>query len=127
VAEYCSRGLLEKHLVTMIGHYAAKCRAMQRSLAAHIAPGVAQWTEPEGGYFFWLSLPGRNTDEIFHAAISEGVAFVPGPAFYPGEDEQIGETRSGTEYARLAFTFADNDAIDEGCARLERAIKSFDS
>jgi 2-aminoadipate transaminase len=122
VAEYCRRGQLEKHLVKMIGHYAAKCGAMQRSLAAHLPPGAAEWHVPEGGFFFWLRLPGLDSGEVFARAVEEGVAFVPGPAFYPGAGEQQGTPCGGTEHARLTFTFADDDAIDEGCGRLAAAL-----
>jgi DNA-binding transcriptional MocR family regulator len=47
---------------------------------------------------------------------------VPGAAFYPGDDEQIGEVHTGDRFARLCFTFADEDSIDEGCRRLGRAL-----
>jgi DNA-binding transcriptional MocR family regulator len=50
------------------------------------------------------------------------VAFVPGPSFFPGPDEQVGGIRSGAEFARLAFTFADEEGIDEGCRRFGRAL-----
>ena len=122
VAEYCRRGLLEKHLVKMIAHYAAKCSAMQRSLTAHLPPGAAEWLRPEGGYFYWLTLPGRDSREVFERAVAEGVAFVPGPAFYPGPEEQIGDAVTGDPHARLAFTFANEESIDEGCRRFASAL-----
>ena len=45
-------------------------------------PGVTI-TRPEGGMFLWATLP-RNfsTMELFHIAIKENVAFVPGDPFY---------------------------------------------
>jgi len=50
------------------------------------------------------------------------VAFVPGPAFYPASNEQVGEVLDGGPFARLCFTFADEPSIDEGCRRLGAAM-----
>jgi 2-aminoadipate transaminase len=122
VAEYCGRGLLEQHMGHIISTYAGKCAAMQASLHAHIRDGAASWHEPHGGFFFWLHLPGRNARQVFDRAVEERVAFVPGESFYPSPEEQVGNVHSGTELARLCFTFADGEQIDEGCRRLARAL-----
>jgi DNA-binding transcriptional MocR family regulator len=50
------------------------------------------------------------------------VAFVPGAAFYPAPEEQVGEVADGDEFARLCFTFADSPSIDAGCRRLARVL-----
>lgn len=122
VAEYCRRGYLESHMGRILEVYSSKCKKMQLALKAHLAPGSAVWTEPEGGFFFWLELATSSSRELFDRAVAEKVAFVPGAAFYPGEDEQVGEVNTGDRFARLCFTFADDDSIDEGCRRLARAI-----
>jgi 2-aminoadipate transaminase len=122
VAEYCGRGLLERHLKKILEVYTSKCRSMQRGLDAHVPRELAQWHEPRGGFFFWLRLPGLDSSQVFRRAVEEKVAFVPGPAFYPGGDEQVGPVRRGDEFARLAFTFADDAQIDEGCRRLGRVL-----
>jgi 2-aminoadipate transaminase len=123
VAEYCRRGRLEAHLGTILSHYAGKCRAMGRALADHLPAGSATWHEPAGGFFYWLELAaGASSRSLFDRAVAGGVAFVPGPAFYPGYDEQVGPVVAGDAFARLCFTFADSAAIDEGCRRLARAL-----
>ena len=122
VAEYCRRGLLEQHLARMIPHYAAKCAAMERGLARHVREGSAEYAVPDGGFFFWLRMPGRESLQLFREAVEEKVAFVPGAAFYPGAEEQVGDVRKGPEYARLCFTFANDEQIDEGCRRLGRVL-----
>ena len=122
VAEYSRRGLLERHLDTILEIYSAKCRALQEALERHLPPGAATWTVPEGGFFFWLELARGSARELFDRAVAEGVAFVPGAAFFPDPDEQVGEVHRGDRFARLCFTFADPPAIDEGCRRLARAI-----
>lgn len=122
VAEYCRRGHLERHLERIVDHYRAKRDAMQRELVAAVPPEAASWHEPEGGFFFWLTLPGRDSDELFNEAVERGVAFLPGGAFYPSADEQVGQVFGGSEHARLCFTFANEAQIAEGCRRLAQAL-----
>jgi 2-aminoadipate transaminase len=122
VAEYCSRGLLEKHLGLIVNTYARKCQAMQQALARHIPAGAASWYEPQGGFFFWLQLASCDSRRLFDKAVEARVAFVPGTAFYPDSDEHIGESLSGNRCARVCFTYADEAAIDEGCRRLGEVL-----
>jgi len=122
VAEYCIRGLLEEHLQHIIDTYARKSRAMQTALEDNVPAAAAAWHVPQGGFFFWLELARGSSRSLFDRAIEEKVAFVPGSAFYPDADEQVGDVLTGDRFARLCFTFANDDAIDEGCRRLARAL-----
>ncbi len=122
VAEYCRRGHLGTHLERVIAIYRERAEAMQRGLEGELPAGAAEWREPDGGFFFWLRFPGRDTAELFRRAVEEGVAFVPGAAFSPEPGEQVGGRAADCEHARLAFTFADPDGIAEGCRRLARAV-----
>jgi 2-aminoadipate transaminase len=122
VDEYCRRGNLDAHLATILDLYSTRCAAMERALSDHLPAAAAEWRPPDGGFFFWLRLPGRSSREVFDRAVAQGVAFVPGGAFYPAPDEQIGEVVDGDEFARLCFTFADAASIDEGCRRLARVL-----
>lgn len=122
VAEYCARGHLDNHMGRILEVYSTKCRAMQQALENHLPPGSARWTEPEGGFFFWLELAEGSSRELFDRAVAEKVAFVPGAAFYPDGGEQVGEVHTGDRFARLCFTFADEKAIEEGCRRLGRVL-----
>ena len=65
-----------------------------------------------------------DSRSLFERAIEAGVAFVPGGAFYPDPDEQVGNVLSGDAFARLCFTFADDAAIEEGCQRLGRVMSA---
>jgi 2-aminoadipate transaminase len=123
VAEYCARGLLEEHLGHIVATYARKSGAMQNALVRHLPSGAASWHEPQGGFFFWLELADESSRSLFDCAIEEKVAFVPGGAFYPDEAEQVGRVLQGDSFARLCFTFADDEAIDQGCRRLARAME----
>lgn len=122
VAEYCRRGFLERHLESIVRSYANRSEMMHRALESHLPEEAATWRKPHGGFFFWLRFPGRDTGDMFHQAIEEKVAFVPGASFFPGPDEQVGPTRRGADQARLCFTFADAATIDEGCRRLGRTL-----
>jgi 2-aminoadipate transaminase len=118
VAEYCTRGLLEEHLGLIVDTYARKSRAMQAALERHLPAGAATWHQPQGGFFYWLELASGDSRSLFDRGVEAGVAFVPGVAFFPDVDEQVGRPLSGDRFARLCFTFADEAAIDEGCRRL---------
>jgi 2-aminoadipate transaminase len=118
VAEYCKRGLLESHLQHIIDTYARKSSAMQAALTKHLPAGSASWHQPQGGFFFWLELASGDSRSLFDRAVASKVAFVPGGAFFPDEEEQVGEVLTGARFARLCFTFANEEAIDEGCRRL---------
>ncbi len=122
VAEYCRRGHLDAHLGAIRRHYAVKAEAMEAALGAHLSAD-ASWTRPEGGFFYWLSLPGRDGQEVFRRAIEAGVAFLPGGAFYPDASETVGEPADGREFLRLCFTFAQPFDIEEGCRRLAGALR----
>jgi 2-aminoadipate transaminase len=122
VAEYCVRGLLEDHLQHIIDTYARKSGTMQAALERHLPAAAATWHVPQGGFFFWLELARGSSRSLFDRAVEEKVAFVPGRAFYPDADEQVGDVLTGDRFARLCFTFANDEAIEEGCRRLARVL-----
>lgn len=123
VAEYVQRGFLESHLVKIRSHYAHKAQAMSRELRSCLPATAAKWGEPDGGFFFWLDLgAGADSRALFERAVEEGVAFLPGAAFFPDPAETVGEPVDGARFARLCFTFASPDEIAEGCRRLARAL-----
>jgi DNA-binding transcriptional MocR family regulator len=75
----------------------------------------ASWSAPAGGYFLWLELPaGLRCREALAAAERAGVTFVSGEDFFLDPEE-------GAHAARLAFSFASPEQIDEGVALLAGA------
>lgn len=69
---------------------------------------------PEGGMFVWATLhDGTDTMELFHEAIKQYVAFVPGSVFHP--------CGGGKNTMRLNFTHASPEKIIEGVARMKKA------
>jgi len=123
VGEYCRRGHLDRHLENILKVYATRRGAMLASMGRHLDPATVTWDPPDGGFFVWVRFTDHEADAVFARAVAEGIAFVPGPAFYPNSDEQAGEPVTGPDRGRLCFTFADATAIDEGCRRLARALR----
>jgi len=59
-----------------------------------------------------------NTMELFHAAIKEKVAFVPGELFFPREYEQFNTIR-------LNFSFPSKKQVVQGVQRLRNVINKY--
>ncbi len=90
--------------------YAERRDSMLGALEAHF-PSEASWTCPEGGFFVWVELPPRfDCAEMLPDAVERGVTFVPGNGFYPDG--------RGKNCMRIAFCYAEPDAIAEGVRRL---------
>jgi 2-aminoadipate transaminase len=116
VYESCRAGLLEHHVPTIRTIYRERRDTMLRALAAHMPPEV-RWITPDGGMFVWVMLPAQtNSTSLFHAAIENDVAFVPGEAFYANG--------GGTNTLRLNFSLPTPAQIEEGIARLGRAMRA---
>ena len=124
VAEYCRRGHLDRHLGRILEVYATRRGAMMEAMDRYLDPSMVEWHPPDGGFFVWAGFRDRGADAVFERAIAEGVAFVPGGAFYPASREQVGTPVTGPGPARFFFTFADATTIDEGCRRLAHALAS---
>lgn len=115
VYEYCRKGYLEEHLPVIIDNYRPKRDRMEESLRKYLAPHGITWVKPEGGFFFWLDMPGIDCRELFKRAVDKKVAFVVGTPFCVDE-------AAGIDKARLNFTFVQPDVIEEGISRLGQAI-----
>lgn len=113
LAGFLTGGHLEEHLVTQRLEYKRRKDAMHSALQEYFGD-IARWTDPEGGFFLWVTLEnGVDTADLFEIALAEGVAFIPGPAFSP--------TGRFTDALRLCFASTPPDRIYEGVARLRRA------
>ena len=113
--EYVTSGLYEPNLERVSAALRERCAAMRRALERELPEG-ATWSNPEGGYFLWLELPsGVEGGELLERATEAGVTFVKGTDFHlDGE---------GGGAARLAFSFATVDEIDEGVMRLAALVR----
>lgn len=117
VAEkYLASGHFDAGLLKITALYKQKKQRMIAALEREMPKGVS-WTNPQGGLFLLITLPeGLSSIELFDLAVKEDVAYVPGTSFFcDGKGENT---------LRLNFSYASDDKIDEGIARLARAIKA---
>ncbi|WP_048151530.1 aminotransferase-like domain-containing protein [Palaeococcus ferrophilus] len=114
-AEFLKGGHLERHIPRIRAFYKPKLETMLEALDKYMPEGV-RWTKPEGGMFVWMTLPeGIDTKAMFEKAVSKGVAYVPGEAFFAD--------RSVKNTLRLNFTYVEDEKIVEGIRRLAEVIK----
>ena len=114
VYRYVSGGHLPAQVARLRAAYREKRDAFLRALDRHLA-GKATWTRTAGGMFVLLRLPdGRSATALLPAALDQGVAFVPGAPFFAAG--------GGEETMRLNFVSPALDQIDDGVARLTKAI-----
>lgn len=89
---------------------------MVAALQQHLPHGC-QFETPEGGLFIWLTLPTSvSTEALMPVAWKEGVTFARGECFYA-------EEQRGAHGMRLNFAANTPPLIEEGIARLCRAIR----
>jgi 2-aminoadipate transaminase len=103
----------------LIDVYRSRRDVMLEALSAHF-PSDASWTRPQGGFYVWATLrPGTDARALLPRAVEQGVAYVPGTAFYPDG--------SGADRLRLAFCYPPEDAIAEGVRRLGELLAEEES
>ena len=116
VTEFVTRGSLEPHLKAITAAHGERRDTILGALETHLAD-VARWSKPDGGVFVWVSLPeGLDTKEMFHQAIEQRVAYIPGGVF-----SVDGSTKNAL---RLNFSNVKPEAIDEGVSRLAGVIRT---
>jgi 2-aminoadipate transaminase len=113
VARFLAGGHLAEHLTTQRAVYRERKAGMQAALSRHLGDR-ASWTDPDGGFFLWVTLPGVDTQALFPAALARGVAYIPGQAFSPAG--------RFTDALRLCFATTDPDRADVGVGRLAAAM-----
>ena len=114
VHRYVSAGHLPAQVAHLRSAYREKRDAFLQALERRLQ-GRAAWTHPAGGMFLLLRLPqGRSATSLLSKALDHGVAYVPGASFFPAG--------GGEETMRLNFVSPPLADIDEGVARLAKAI-----
>jgi DNA-binding transcriptional MocR family regulator len=111
------RGLIESgglgvNINKLRNEYASRLEAMHVALSNHLPQ--AEYTLPEGGFFFWIHLPGENTTELRKIAQESKVDFRQGVLFSSQQGLQ--------EYMRLGYCFYRPKAIEEGIKRLSDCL-----
>ena len=114
VYEFCASGAIERSIETVKTALAERARTLANALRSELAE--AEFVEPQGGYFMWVTLPeGTDVHALFKAAADRGVAFVKGTDFL---------LEGGENTLRLAYSGVTPAEIETGVARLAEAYRS---
>ena len=117
-AQYLKSGRMPATLDNVRKVYAERAAAMGAALARELGDAV-EFTQPQGGLFFWARLTGKggklkDANQFAQRAIAQGVAFVPGAPFFAANPDLA--------TFRLSFATADTAKIEEGVDRLGKAF-----
>lgn len=106
----------DQQVAAILPVYRQRRDLMQNALVRHMPEGV-EWTLPEGGMFFWLTLPeGLDSVELVRESLeTERIIFVPGTSFH--------HDGGGHRNLRLNYTLSDGPTIEDGIARLGSLIR----
>ena len=115
VYEVIRNGFLEQHVPTIRERYKAQRDAMRAALEAHMPQGC-RWAVPSGGMFFWVELPeGVDAAALLPKAVTFGMAYVPGAAFF-AEAPRLNTLR-------LSFVTVAAPEIERGVKLLAQALR----
>ncbi|VWX63051.1 2-aminoadipate transaminase [Burkholderiales bacterium 8X] len=117
-AQYLRSGRMPATLANVRQVYGERARAMGAALKREMGEAIT-FTQPNGGLFFWARLTGAggkiaDANVFAKRAIEQLVAFVPGAPFF-AENPELATLR-------LSFATANVEKIDEGIARLGKAL-----
>ncbi|MDW7740637.1 MAG: PLP-dependent aminotransferase family protein [Bacillota bacterium] len=115
--EFGRRGLIEKQINKTVRLLGERAR-LTLDLLARDFPAGTTWTNPEGGFYTWVTLPPEiDTAQLLPHCIEKArVAYVAGVAFYAG--------KGGNNQMRLCYSQPGLDDIARGIPRLARALKT---
>lgn len=117
-AHYLTLNRLQGALDVVRQTYAERARVMAAALQRELGDAI-EFNAPQGGMFFWARLTGANgksasAPEFAKRAIEQMVAFVPGVPFFAHDPD--------LSALRLSFATVGLDKIEEGIARLGKAL-----
>lgn len=114
VRNLVASGGLEENIRKLCSEYASRLDAMGTALNRYLP--AAEWSRPQGGFFWWIRLPGLDTTELRRAAENFQVGLRQGSLF----SSQLGLQ----DYFRLSFSFYDAIQIEEGVRRLGECLQN---
>jgi len=117
-AQYLQSGRMPATLAHVRKVYGERAQAMGAALKRELGDAIA-FTQPNGGLFFWARLTGAHgkiadASVLAKKAIEQLVAFVPGAPFFAENPDPA--------TLRLSFATANVEKIEEGIARLGKAL-----
>ena len=101
-------GGLEKNIASLRVEYARRLNALDAALSQHLP--AAEYSLPQGGFFFWVHLPGVDAAVLRRKAREFKVDLRQGALFSSRKGKQ--------DYMRLSFCFYGPEALEEGVKRL---------
>lgn len=114
VAQFFADNDVDVHVKEISDLYGKRKDLMLEGIKKYFPEGV-KYTDPEGGMFLWVEVPGvDDTVELFKECLEHDVAFVPGDPFFAGE-AQPGAFR-------LNYSNMKEDQIEVGLKRLGAAL-----
>lgn len=115
MARFIEDGGFDEHLKTLRTEHSRRCALMLNAVQRHIAPGILRFARPQGGLYLWCRIPaGVSSRDLLDRAITAGVAFVAGHAFYADP--------AGESELRICFSSVLPDKIDQALVRLARSL-----
>jgi len=116
VADYCESGAWDNHVQWLRGRYQTRRNTALSALEKHM-PDEVRWTEPDGGYFIWVTLPDSvDVDTLECAANEQNVYFSSGKGFYVNPND-------GSHSLRLSYSLVTFDDMKRGIAILGDVIR----
>ncbi len=113
VHELLESGDLAKNITTLKATYSARLQVMDAALKEMLPK--AKFTTPEGGFFYWVRIPGVDSGELRKKAKNFNVDIRQGALF---------SAKMGMEeYMRLCFAFYGEAEIREGVKRLANCLQ----
>ena len=111
MARLIRQGSFDAHLKTLREEHARRCNQMVAAVQRHVPPGALRFTKPHGGLYLWCRLvPGVSSRALLDRALTAGVAFIAGDAFYPDP--------AGESELRLCFSSVMPSTMDDAVRRL---------
>ena len=105
-------GELQGNILTLREEYGKRLAALDEALKRHLP--AAEYTLPQGGFFFWVRLPGLDASKLRQKAKEFKVDFRQGELF--------SSQRGMKEYLRLGFCFYGPTDLEEGIKRLAMCL-----
>lgn len=117
VHEFIMKGFLDLHCRKVERIYRARRELMDELMQQHFPSGT-EWTKPDGGFNYWVSLPaGMSSAELLQASVEQGIDFAPGNYF--------NVERRESESFRLSFSTLTQPQLRQGVKRLGTALSGF--
>jgi DNA-binding transcriptional MocR family regulator len=118
-AQYLKAGRMPATLAQVRAVYAERAACMGAALRRELGDAI-DFVQPQGGLFVWARLTGAggataDGAELARRAIDQGVAFVPGAPFFARQADAA--------TLRLSFATVGPERIEEGVARLAKALR----